>query len=46
MYDIYGSLVFKTNTTSQINLSNLKGGIYIVKAETKNEMITLKIIKN
>lgn len=46
VYDIYGSMVFKTNTTNQINLSNLKAGIYVIKAQVKDKMITLKIIKN
>lgn len=46
VYDIYGSMVFKTNTTNQINLSNLKAGIYVIKAQVKDTMITLKIIKN
>lgn len=46
VYDIYGSLVFKTNTTNQINLSNVKSGIYIIKAQAKDKMMTLKIIKS
>jgi hypothetical protein len=46
VYDIYGSLIFKTNMTSQINLSGLKAGIYIIKTEVKDEIITLKIVKN
>lgn len=46
VYDIYGSMVLKTNTTNQINLSNLKAGIYVIKAQVKDTMITLKIIKN
>lgn len=45
VYDVYSSLVFKTNT-NQINLSNLKAGIYVIKAQAKDKMITLKIIKS
>lgn len=45
VYDIYGGLIFKTNTTNQINLSSVKAGIYIIKAESKDKTITLKIIK-
>jgi hypothetical protein len=45
VFNIYGILVFKTNTTNQINLSNVKPGIYIIKAQVKDKMITLKIIK-
>jgi hypothetical protein len=45
VYDIYGRLVFKTNTTNQINLSNVKPGIYIINAQVKDKMITLKSIK-
>lgn len=45
VYDINGVLVLETNVDSQIDLSNLKAGIYIIKAPLNENILTLKIIK-
>ncbi|MEO0179480.1 MAG: T9SS type A sorting domain-containing protein [candidate division WOR-3 bacterium] len=49
IYSLDGNLIysnaFKTNNI-EINLNNLKSGIYILKAQGKNKSLTYKFIKN
>lgn len=44
VFDIYGKIAFKSHT-NQINLSNVKAGIYIIKAVLNDKVLTQKIIK-
>lgn len=44
VFDIYGKIAFKSNT-NQINLSDVKAGIYIIKAVVDDKVVTQKIIK-
>jgi L-ascorbate metabolism protein UlaG (beta-lactamase superfamily) len=46
IYDIHGKLLLeKSHLTNQIDISNLKRGIYIVKLFDTKEVITSKLIK-
>ena len=48
IYDVLGNEVFKSkisNPKSQINISSLSKGIYILRAENEKQIITKKIVK-
>ena len=45
IFSMMGDLVHSEKFASQINLEKLKNGIYLVKVETENGVITKKIIK-
>ena len=44
VYDVLGKQVVKTSTTSAVNVSNLKGGVYIVKITEEGKTATRKLI--
>jgi subtilisin family serine protease len=47
IYNMYGQLVYFSQEKEQVNISHLRDGVYIVKAELNTgEMQTKKIIKN
>ena len=43
LYDILGMLVFESSAINQINVSDFKSGIYILKLQTSNSTTTRKI---
>ena len=48
VYDLLGTLVYKTNTyntTSTISIRNLKSGVYIIKFVNEHGLITSKFVK-
>lgn len=45
LYDLQGKLILKENETDQINISNLKEGVYFIKIYTNNGLQIKKIIK-
>jgi len=45
IYDVSGKIIFKTNTTSQLDISDKPNGIYFIKFKTGEQIITRKIIK-
>jgi len=44
VYDVLGKQVVKTTTTNAVNVSNLKGGVYIVKITEKRKTATRKLV--
>ena len=44
VYDVLGKQVVKTTTTNAVNVSNLKGGVYIVKITEDGNTATRKLI--
>lgn len=44
VYDVLGKQVIKTSTTNSVNVSNLKGGVYIVKITEDGKTATRKLI--
>jgi len=44
VYDVLGKQVVKTTTTNAVNVSNLKGGVYIVKITEDGKTATRKLI--
>jgi hypothetical protein len=44
VYDVLGKQVAKTSTTNAVNVSNLKGGVYIVKITEDGKTATRKLI--
>ncbi len=44
MYDVLGKLVFQSSAINQINVSDYKSGVYLVKLESNDNVITKKII--
>jgi len=46
VYNILGKLVFSKTTSSEINVSNLQNGIYILKIVDEQKNIVRKFIKN
>lgn len=44
VYDVLGKQVIKTSTTNAVNVSNLKGGVYIVKITEEGNSATRKLV--
>ena len=44
VYDVLGKQVVKTSTTNAVNVSNLKGGVYIVKITEDGNTATRKLV--
>ncbi|TPD68400.1 T9SS type A sorting domain-containing protein [Flavobacterium microcysteis] len=44
IYDILGKQVINTTATDQVNVSNLKGGVYIVKITEEGKTATRKLV--
>lgn len=44
VYDVLGKQVVKTSTTNAVNVSNLKGGVYIVKITEDGKTATRKLV--
>lgn len=44
VYDVLGKQVIKTSTTNAVNVSNLKGGVYIVKITEDGNTATRKLV--
>ena len=44
VYDVLGKQVIKTSTTNAVNVSNLKGGVYIVKITEEGNTATRKLV--
>ena len=44
VYDVLGKQVVKTTTTNAVNVSNLKGGVYIVKITEEGKTATRKLV--
>lgn len=44
VYDVLGKQVIKTSTTNAVNVSNLKGGVYIVKITEDGKTATRKLV--
>ena len=44
VYDVLGKQVIKTSTTNAVNVSNLKGGVYIVKITEEGKTATRKLV--
>jgi hypothetical protein len=44
VYDVLGKQVVKTSTTNAVNVSNLKGGVYIVKITEEGKTATRKLV--
>ena len=44
VYDVLGKQVIKTSTTNAVNVSNLKGGVYIVKITEGGNTATRKLV--
>ncbi|HEU0137496.1 MAG TPA: T9SS type A sorting domain-containing protein [Flavobacterium sp.] len=44
IYDIVGKQVLKTNTTNMVNVSNLTGGVYVVKITEDGKTATRKLV--
>ena len=44
VYDVLGKQVIKTSTTNAVNVSNLKGGVYIVKITQDGNTATRKLV--
>ena len=44
VYDVLGKQVIKTSTTNAVNVSNLKGGVYIVKITEDGSTATRKLV--
>ena len=44
VYDVLGKQVVKTATTNAVNVSNLKGGVYIVKITEDGKTATRKLV--
>lgn len=40
-----GSLIFKNNSTTRIDMSNLKNGIYLVRIKTNSGIVVKKLVK-
>lgn len=45
IYSVFGSIVYESNYSSKINISQLQAGIYIVEIETEKGYIRKRIIK-
>lgn len=45
LYNISGKLVFNSTNTQKINISHLKSGVYMLKANTSNSTLVKKFIK-
>jgi hypothetical protein len=43
--NLSGSLIFKNNSTTRIDLSNFKNGIYLVRIKMGNQIIIKKLVK-
>jgi hypothetical protein len=44
VYDVLGKQVIKTSTTNAVNVTNLKGGVYIVKITEDGKTATRKLV--
>ena len=44
MYDVLGKQVLKTNTTNSVNVSNLNGGVYVLKISEDGKTATRKLV--
>lgn len=44
IYDVLGKQVVNTTTQSAVNVSNLKGGVYIVKITEEGKTVTRKLV--
>jgi hypothetical protein len=44
VYDVLGKQVIKMSTTNAVNVSNLKGGVYIVKITEEGKTATRKLV--
>ncbi len=44
VYDVLGKQVVKTSTTNAVNVSSLKGGVYIVKITEEGKTATRKLV--
>lgn len=44
VYDVLGKQVVKTSTTNAVNVSNLRGGVYIVKITEDGKTATRKLV--
>jgi type IX secretion system substrate protein len=44
IFDVLGKQVVKTTTTNAVNVSNLKGGVYIVKITEEGKTATRKLV--
>ncbi|WP_296637852.1 T9SS type A sorting domain-containing protein, partial [Polaribacter sp.] len=46
IYNVLGKLVLSKTTLSEIDVYNLKSGIYIIKFENNQKVVTRRFIKN
>ncbi len=44
IYDVLGKQVLKTNTTNSVNVSNLNGGVYVLKITEDGKTATRKLV--